>query len=345
MSTVADARATVLTCTMAIYRTTDQPRTPRPMKRPPGITATADRASDEKNLLTPRHRRGPTAPTGPQPSTVSPAPSPPGQTPQTTQRPIPTAPADLTYGRYLRLPDLLAQHTPVSAAHDEHLFITVHQVHELWFQLLLTELADARDRMLTGESHQPRLRLERCRAIEHTLLDTLRLLDTMAPQDFHAFRGALGTASGAQSTQYHEIEILSGRRNAARTRRMGWLTAAERTRLAQRLAEPTLWDGFLHVLATAGHDVSSRRHRHAALTEIARDPAREPLAHLAEALLDHDRAWSRWRSHHALVAERQIGRKPGTGGTPGAAHLRAGLSTRLFPELWESWPHPEQPAP
>ena len=42
----------------------------------------------------------------------------------------------LTYGGYLRLDELLAQQVPQAdpPAHDELLFITVHQVYELWFQ-------------------------------------------------------------------------------------------------------------------------------------------------------------------------------------------------------------------
>ena len=63
------------------------------------------------------------------------------------------------------MPELLAQQVPESdpAAHDELLFITIHQVYELWFQLLLHELGDARDRMLAGEDYLPRVRLRALR--------------------------------------------------------------------------------------------------------------------------------------------------------------------------------------
>ncbi|MGI5380824.1 tryptophan 2,3-dioxygenase family protein [Streptomyces sp. CA-251387] len=247
-----------------------------------------------------------------------------------------TATPPLTYSRYLHLDDLLAQHVPLCpSAHDEHLFITVHHVHELWFKLLLIELTDARDRMLTGEAHLPQLRLQRCHAIEQALLDTLHLLDTMTPTDFLAFRSGLGTASGAQSAQYHEVEILSGRKDPNRIGRMGWLTPAERTHLERRLAEPSVWDGFLNLLTKAGYDTSTHENRDAALTGITHDSAQEPLADLAEALIGHDQAWSQWRTHHLLIAERQIGSKPGTGGTTGAPHLKNRAMTRLFPELWE----------
>ena len=58
--------------------------------------------------------------------------------------------AQLTYGSYLRLPQLLdSQHLESDPpAHDELLFITIHQVYELWFKQLLHEVAAARDAMM-----------------------------------------------------------------------------------------------------------------------------------------------------------------------------------------------------
>ena len=95
-------------------------------------------------------------------------------------------------------------------AHDELLFITIHQVYELWFKLLLAELTDARDRMLAGETYLPRVRLERCLAVERVLVNQVDVIDTMTPQDFLAFRNKLSPASGFQSAQFREIEFLSG---------------------------------------------------------------------------------------------------------------------------------------
>ncbi len=58
----------------------------------------------------------------------------------------------LTYGSYLRVPELLAQQVPEVSppAHDELLFIIVHQAYELWFKQLLHELTAVRDAMLAG---------------------------------------------------------------------------------------------------------------------------------------------------------------------------------------------------
>jgi tryptophan 2,3-dioxygenase len=218
----------------------------------------------------------------------------------------------LTYSDYLRLPDLLDQRRPRSAEHDELLFITVHQACELWFRQILTELTAARDDLLAGETCPPRLRLRRCATIERLLAGHFDVLDTMAPADFLSFRDALGSASGAQSTQFRRIERLS----------------------AGSESEPGVWDGFVAVLAKAGFPVATRAERGEACREIALD-RREygPLWELAESLVDHDQAWTMFRQRHVHTVERQIGRRPGTAGTSGAPGLVA--RGHFYPELWE----------
>jgi tryptophan 2,3-dioxygenase len=244
----------------------------------------------------------------------------------------------LTYGEYLRIPELLAQQVPESSppAHDELLFITIHQAYELWFKLLLAELTDARDRMLAGESYLPRVRLARARVIEGVLVHQVDVIDTMTPQDFLAFRTKLAPASGFQSSQFREIEFLSGLKDPDFPRRFRGLTDVERDRLARRLAEPSLWDGYLAVLAGAGFAVQTAEQRFAAYARVAGDRERfGALWDLAEALVDHDQAWSLWRARHVLMAERQIGTKAGTGGSAGGGYLRPRVELRFYPELWE----------
>ena len=100
----------------------------------------------------------------------------------------------LTYGGYLRLAELLAQQVPQAdpPAHDELLFITVHQVYELWFQQLLYELEAVRDAMMTGETWRARHLLRRVHAIERLLVAQVDILETMTPQDFLEFRASAG---------------------------------------------------------------------------------------------------------------------------------------------------------
>jgi tryptophan 2,3-dioxygenase len=213
-------------------------------------------------------------------------------------------------------------------------------VYELWFQLILHELIDARDRMLDGESHLPRVRLERCLSIERVLVAQVDVIDTMTPQDFVVFRTKLAPASGFQSSQFREIEFISGLKDHSYLDRFRGLTDDERGRLKLRLDEPSLWDGYLAVLRGAGFAVDTYDHRMAALVEIARErDAYGPLWDLAEALVDHDQAWALWRARHVLMAERQIGTKPGTGGSAGGAYLRSRTDLRFYPELWELRSH------
>jgi tryptophan 2,3-dioxygenase len=244
----------------------------------------------------------------------------------------------LSYGSYLRVPELLKQQVPVTdpPAHDELLFIVIHQVYELWFRLLLHELGDARDLMLAGEAYAPRLRLQRAHAVQRVLIGQVDVLETMTPQDFLAFRASLAPASGFQSVQFREIEFLSGAKDAAYLERLRDASPAEQARMRARLAEPTLWDGLLALLAKAGFDVATEAERQGALLAVSRDRmAYGPLWDLAEALVEHDSLWARWRARHVLMVERQIGTKSGTGGSTGAPYLSSRLGLRFYPELWE----------
>jgi tryptophan 2,3-dioxygenase len=56
---------------------------------------------------------------------------------------------------------------------------------------------------------------------------------------------------------------------------------------------------------------------------------------VSEGLLDHDEAFYKWRYHHVLMVEREIGAKRGTGGSSGVGYLRWTLDKRFFRELWE----------
>lgn len=238
------------------------------------------------------------------------------------------------YGDYLHLPALLDLQRPQAGpdARDELLFVVVHQAFELWFKQLLFELEDARDLMLTGAEHAPRKRLERAVAVQRMLLGQFDVLDTMAPQDFALFRGALGTGNGGQSAQFREIALLSGSRDDGPLDRP-WHSPAEHARLRRRHTEPTLWDGYLAVLEKAGFAVTTEQERFEAYGRIA--TARDALWDLSEALIAHDQAWVAWQDRHLLTVQRQIGRKRGTGGTTGAAQLSARREERFYPELWE----------
>ena len=250
--------------------------------------------------------------------------------------------AQLTYGSYLRLPELLdAQHLASDPpAHDELLFITIHQVYELWFKQLLHEVEVVRDAMLDGvEGGRLWLAqhlLQRVHVIERVLVQQVDVLETMTPQDFLTFRQQLAPASGFQSVQFRELEFLSGAKDPAYVERFKGLTEEEKQRLARRLAEPTLWDAFLVVLRSHGLPADTDEEVAASLRAAAHDRGRHGAVWaLAEALLQHDQLAASWRARHVVMVERMIGAKSGTGGSSGSGYLRSRVPLTYFPVLWE----------
>jgi ribonuclease HI len=202
------------------------------------------------------------------------------------------------YAGYLRIDDLLELQQPLTpGAHDELLFIIVHQSYELWFKLILHELHKAHLE-LSARRPQGAIRpLKRTVAIERLLLDHLDVLETMGPEGFMEFRDPLAPASGFQSAQFREIESLS----------------------------PTLYDVFAAQLDT---DLAELYRDH------LDDPVRALLYEVAELLIDHDEQIALWRHHHTLMAAREIGDRRGTGGSRGVEYLRSTQDKRFYPELW-----------
>ncbi|HET6817401.1 MAG TPA: tryptophan 2,3-dioxygenase family protein [Mycobacteriales bacterium] len=249
----------------------------------------------------------------------------------------------LSYGGYLRLDTLLAQQAPESSppAHDELLFITIHQVYELWFKLLLHELTTVRDLLIEGGASgeamwTARHLLRRVEQVEQVLIAQLPVLETMTPQDFLDFRSLLAPASGFQSVQFRELEFLSGLKDPGFASRLRAATDAERERLQRRLDEPTLWDAMLAALSARGLPVGTEDDVRASLLRVARDRASYgDLWDVTEGLMSHDELSAQWRALHATVVERQIGYKQGTGGSAGATYLRGRRDLRFFPMLWE----------
>ncbi len=132
----------------------------------------------------------------------------------------------LYYADYLQLDRLLGAQQMESSrhgrpAHDEMLFIIVHQAYELWFKQILWEL-DAvlatfrRSPVPEEELGQAVLRLGRIVEIQRVLIEQIDVLETMTPLDFLDFRDDLIPASGFQSVQFRLIENKLGMRRADR---------------------------------------------------------------------------------------------------------------------------------
>src|SRR5438309_1392725 len=181
---------------------------------------------------------------------------------------------ELSYGVYLRVPELLGLQTMLSdpPAHDELLFIVIHQAYELWFKQLLFELESIRSCLFDGETRRARHYLRRVHSIDRLLIEQIPILETMSPQEFLEFRHNLAPASGFQSVQFREVECVSGLREPGTVKRLGDLPE-ERARLQRRLDEPTLWDAFCHVMERNGFPMPAGdpEVRRGSLLRLARD--------------------------------------------------------------------------
>src|SRR5882762_5648780 len=129
---------------------------------------------------------------------------------------------EVHYSDYLQLEKILNAQDPESLrrgepAHDEMLFIVIHQTYELWFKQLLFETDS-----VIGIMQQPALndnspelqivvhRLGRCGTILKVLVHQIDIMETMTPMDFLDFRDMLRPASGFQSWQFKLLEARLG---------------------------------------------------------------------------------------------------------------------------------------
>lgn len=335
------------------------------------------------------------------------------------------------YWDYLRLPQLLSlqgglEDDETQLMPDELHFIVVHQVFELWFKLSLRELRLARDHL-----SEPRVPEERVPYVVHhlrrvtstlsLLVEQFRVMETLTPQDFLAFRDKLVPASGFQSFQMRELEILMGLEDGQRVtfagadpldhiRRLAdsspagalaWQrieSARRETTLKAALAEwlyrtpvqgsspsdagddaviDDFLDAYLAAMVTGSKAKEQRlvdglgadREAIAAsmraseeraeaflrATDVGEDRRRRvrrvragllfvesyrelPLLAWPRLLIDTvvelEEQMVLFRSRHARMVERIIGRRVGTGGSSGVDYLDRTAAYRIFDELW-----------
>lgn len=330
------------------------------------------------------------------------------------------------YGQYLKLDQLLNAQQPLSRqfastenpeAHDEMLFIIVHQAYEIWFKQILHDLKSIVE--IFNQSHVPDQafgqitnRLHRITKIQTMLLGYFDILETMTPMDFLEFRNLLIPASGFQSTQFREIEILMGlkthdRESIDKEFFLGRLSESDKnilltlektpslldlvqkwlertpfttqatfnfwseyqktihTMLAQdketiltnaaKLTEEgralqlenlkttektfnSLFDENLHknLIAEGHRKISQKAILNALFILLYRDEPMLALPHrMLSLLMDIDENFTTWRYRHALLAQRMLGTKIGTGGSSGHQYLKkAADNNRAFMDLF-----------
>ena len=326
--------------------------------------------------------------------------------------------ASHTYGGYLGLHALLdLQRDSDGVSHDEMHFIITHQTFELWFKQVIRELREVRD--ILAAEHVPEAQvptavnhLARVTEIFRLLAAQWKVMETLSPQGFLAFRDGLGTASGFESFQMREMEILLGLESTDRTGGMDPLAhfrklssrsdadAAALQQLESTLQETTLVAALTtwlertpimgsfhgaagddevvatyveaHLAAYTGigeratakmeaqgvDNVEAVKHRYAASNEGAIEflkpdgevnRARAGLLFiesyrelpllawprvLVDAIVELEEAMVLFRTHHARMVERMIGRRVGTGGSSGVDYLDATTKYRIFGDLW-----------
>ena len=322
-----------------------------------------------------------------------------------------------TYADYLNLHELLSLQGDESQTGDELHFVIVHQSFELWFKLIISELKlvrDILDQNLVPEAEVPKAvhHMGRVTEIFRLMANQWKVMETLTPQDFLAFRDGLGTASGFESFQMRELEIILGLDDSRRVAEMDPLAhfrkladrserdkeilgqlegAAEATSLAAAVnrwllrtpiqgsmvgdagdeetvkefieeyqaGQAKLSQAALDKLREQGvQDMSAVEERFSGAAESARDylmpdgvvdRARAGLLFiesyrelpllawprtLIDAVVELEESMLLWRTAHARMVERIIGRRIGTGGSSGVDYLDMTTRYRIFVDLW-----------
>lgn len=244
---------------------------------------------------------------------------------------MPRKPAQITnYADYLKLDDLLALQKPLSDSPDELHFIAVHQIHELWFKVAIHHLNRAREAVDANQPVEAARLIGQVSEIFENLRLTARHLQSMPPVSFHVFRHLLAPASGMQSFQFREVELIAGRRDEP------FLQWVQRTfprdgdwdRVKRHLATHSLAESFEALLTGRGIPV---------IATLLEHPEKWPEVYmLADTLAVFDHTVGLWRQTHIHLVERTIG--TGTVGTGGKTHdfLQRAAQVQFFPALWDA---------
>ena len=253
----------------------------------------------------------------------------------------------LSYARHLQTERLLSAQIPVSDKPDEMLFIIMHQTMELWLKLLLHEMRLVMTAVRSDDLDHAVKTLDRIATIQRHMIHSWEVLATLTPHDFLSFRGFLRKASGFQSHQYRELELLLGNKRED-VLLVHADDAAVHARLVAVLRAPSLYDELLRLLARRGYAIpASHLDRDWSLPYQPSDAVEDAwlavysdaeaqwdIYVLAEKITALEYYFQEWRFKHMKTVARVIGQKPGTGGSSGVNYLVKALDLSFFPELW-----------
>jgi tryptophan 2,3-dioxygenase len=205
------------------------------------------------------------------------------------------------YEKYIRTDELLALQKAPDAltCHDELQFQVVHQAHELYMKLIAHELRHLCELLEAGEAARGVSTLRRVTMVQHVLLRSIELLDTMAPTDYMTIRTGLGRGSGQESPGFRTMLRLPGE---------------------------IVWPAFRAFLDRS----------QLALRQIYDAPHAHHVAfQLCEGLIDYDQLLQTWRHRHLLLVYRVIGTATPSLKGKHSDLLAHGMTQRFFPKLWE----------
>lgn len=211
------------------------------------------------------------------------------------------APEALDYELYLRTGSLLACQKDFGdlVNRDELQFQIVHQVEELWMKLMAYTLIEADDHIQAGETHRVVTLLGRCHQLLRLMTAQLDVLETMSPKDYQQIRLQLGNGSGQESPGF---------------------------RLLLKIV-PELWRSFdARYVTGAGRTIRSI---------YDQDYAHDAAYAVAEALIEFDELFGKFRWNHIFLIQRSIGMGSASLKGRSVDLLQAGAKHRFFPELWE----------
>jgi tryptophan 2,3-dioxygenase len=249
----------------------------------------------------------------------------------------------LTYAEWLHLPELLNLQEgvksvwaesgqsptdfwkPARISPDEMMFIIVHQCFELWFKATLDQIDQAIPAIRQGRISDATRLLRRVVIIQRLLVQQIQIPATMLALDFFKFRDqkmerdgkvlktGLSPASGTESYQFREIEIVCGLRDdpifqkyLAGTDKLPIRLLTPRQR--ERLQQPTLIEAFRQAVQQRGLP-----NFEAIFTPADVSNPHGDLAQLADTLIEFDQFFHFWRLGHVSMVEKMIGARSGTG--------------------------------
>ncbi len=206
----------------------------------------------------------------------------------------------LDYEAYLNCRTLLGCQKPFDqlSNRDELQFQIVHQVEELWMKLAAFTLLEIDEQMAQRQTFRVLTLFERVNRVLRLMTRQLELLETMSPKDYQTIRLQLGNGSGQESPGFRVLLRMP----------------------------PFLWRTFkAHYLEPQGRTVESIYD-----SQYAHD---EPYA-VAEALVEFDERFQKFRADHIQLIHRSIGMGASSLKGRPVELLEAGARHQFFPELW-----------